>query len=232
MAGLPDLALEQGQGMEFVASAPRCKQVHMRQDVYHAFEAATREGVAVAVRHYCGECGHELKPEDRFCSNCGSPIYQPTRVPTPEADVPVPQPQEQAAQGRQPKARQLNEDTAFVLGALVLVGVLFALGLSAQASFWVFIVLVLLNFFGKLLNKGQRKRIVSTIPGHTRHIPQWVKVQVAARDGARCVRCASTENIQFDHLIPFSRGGSSTDPNNIQLLCGRCNRLKSNRFIG
>lgn len=78
----------------------------------------------------------------------------------------------------------------------------------------------------------RNKRLVRTGPVHTRHIPQDVKVQVAARDGARCVRCGSTENIQFDHLIPFSRGGSSTDPNNIQLLCGRCNRLKSNRYIG
>jgi 5-methylcytosine-specific restriction endonuclease McrA len=29
-----------------------------------------------------------------------------------------------------------------------------------------------------------------------------------------------------------SERGSSTDVNNIQLLCGKCNRRKSNRYIG
>jgi hypothetical protein len=39
---------------------------------------------------YCSNCGHELKPEDKFCSNCGMPVHLAARVPTPEADRPVP----------------------------------------------------------------------------------------------------------------------------------------------
>jgi hypothetical protein len=39
---------------------------------------------------YCSNCGQELRPEDRYCSNCGKPVH----VPTPEADVPVPPPQQ------------------------------------------------------------------------------------------------------------------------------------------
>jgi len=39
---------------------------------------------------YCSNCGHKLKPEDRFCSNCGMPVHQAARVPTPQADRPVP----------------------------------------------------------------------------------------------------------------------------------------------
>jgi len=39
---------------------------------------------------YCSNCGHELKPEDQFCSNCGMPVHRAARVPTPEADRPVP----------------------------------------------------------------------------------------------------------------------------------------------
>src|SRR5215210_4819063 len=39
---------------------------------------------------YCSNCGHELKPEDQFCSNCGRPVHRVARVPTPEADRPVP----------------------------------------------------------------------------------------------------------------------------------------------
>jgi len=39
---------------------------------------------------YCSNCGHQLKLEDQFCSNCGRPVHQTARVPTPEADIPVP----------------------------------------------------------------------------------------------------------------------------------------------
>lgn len=60
---------------------------------------------------------------------------------------------------------------------------------------------------------------------NSRVIPQAVKVAVSARDGGRCRRCGSTEDIHFDHVIPYSRGGANTVAN-IQLLCGRCNRAK------
>jgi LmeA-like phospholipid-binding/zinc-ribbon domain len=41
-------------------------------------------------QRYCTNCGHELKPEDQFCTNCGMPVHRAARVPTPEADRPVP----------------------------------------------------------------------------------------------------------------------------------------------
>ena len=37
------------------------------------------------------------------------------------------------------------------------------------------------------------------------------------------------EEIHFDHIIPWSKGGP-TEENNIQLLCGTCNRKKSDKF--
>src|SRR5215213_102958 len=39
---------------------------------------------------YCSNCGQELKPEDQFCSNCGMPVHRAARVPTSNADRPVP----------------------------------------------------------------------------------------------------------------------------------------------
>jgi hypothetical protein len=36
-------------------------------------------------------------------------------------------------------------------------------------------------------------------------------------------------DIHFDHIIPWSKGGP-TEENNIQLLCGTCNRKKSDKF--
>ena len=59
----------------------------------------------------------------------------------------------------------------------------------------------------------------------TRTTPQDVKIAVALRDGGRCVQCGATEDIHYDHKVPWSRGGSNT-VNNIQLLCGPCNRRK------
>ncbi len=66
----------------------------------------------------------------------------------------------------------------------------------------------------------------------TRHIPQWVKIAVATRDGGKCRWCGSAHDLQYDHIVPYSLGGKSDDVENIQLLCGRCNRIKSNRYVG
>lgn len=60
---------------------------------------------------------------------------------------------------------------------------------------------------------------------NSRVIPQDVKIAVALRDHGMCVQCGSAEDLHYDHKIPWSRGGTNT-ANNIQLLCGRCNRRK------
>jgi hypothetical protein len=53
--------------------------------------------MAEAPDRYCGNCGHELSPEDKFCRNCGTPAHVAAKVPTPEADVPVPPPPPEGA---------------------------------------------------------------------------------------------------------------------------------------
>ena len=60
-------------------------------------------------------------------------------------------------------------------------------------------------------------------------IPRTVQREVWQRDGGRCVECGTNEKLCFDHIVPFSRGGSNTI-RNIQLLCERCNLSKGNRI--
>jgi hypothetical protein len=68
----------------------------------------------------------------------------------------------------------------------------------------------------KILNAKKRSRTIT----------QAVKDRVWNRDGGKCIQCGSNENLEFDHIIPFSKGGANTY-RNIQLLCEPCNRSKS-----
>lgn len=60
-------------------------------------------------------------------------------------------------------------------------------------------------------------------------IPQDVKDAVWKRDEGKCVQCGSNEKLEFDHIIPFIKGGSSTY-RNVQLLCEPCNRIKHSKL--
>jgi hypothetical protein len=59
-------------------------------------------------------------------------------------------------------------------------------------------------------------------------IPERVRHEVWRRDRGSCVECGSRARLEFDHIIPVSRGGSNT-PRNIELRCERCNRRKGAR---
>jgi len=63
----------------------------------------------------------------------------------------------------------------------------------------------------------------------SRQITQEVKQAVWQRDGGCCVECGATDYLEFDHIIPYSRGGANT-VDNVQLLCRRCNLKKSDRL--
>lgn len=66
---------------------------------------------------------------------------------------------------------------------------------------------------------------------HNRLIPTDVKKEVWKRDKGCCVICGNNINLHFDHIIPFSKGGSSITAKNIQLLCAKCNLSKNSKII-
>lgn len=61
----------------------------------------------------------------------------------------------------------------------------------------------------------------------SRIIPSSVKKEVWARDGGKCVMCGSTDELHFDHDLPFSKGGTSITAANVRILCARHNLKKS-----
>jgi len=72
----------------------------------------------------------------------------------------------------------------------------------------------------------------------SRHIPLEVQRAVWERDAGRCTfvsqsgrRCEERSGVQFDHTVPYARGGSSTI-SNIRLLCPAHNQLEAECAFG
>lgn len=66
-------------------------------------------------------------------------------------------------------------------------------------------------------------------PRRRRVLTDKVKTFVWRKDDGKCVECGSQELLEYDHVIPFSMGGSDT-ARNLQRLCEGCNRSKGGRL--
>ena len=64
-----------------------------------------------------------------------------------------------------------------------------------------------------------------------RLIPTSVKVSVWERDRGKCVLCGKTENLHYDHELPYAKGGTSLTEKNIRILCAKCNLSKSDKIM-
>lgn len=80
-----------------------------------------------------------------------------------------------------------------------------------------------------------RKEIPAKAP---RTVPAHVKRAVYERDGGRCTfiganghRCGSTKRIEFDHVVPLARGGTST-LSNVRLVCAIHNQYAADQAFG
>jgi uncharacterized membrane protein YvbJ len=91
-----------------------------------------RSGVGEGDR-FCRNCGRELGRDDRFCPRCGRPAHETTAVSTPEADVPLPPPSQQAGRGAPPQPQQGNRSE-----------VRRGIAIGCAISFVLFVVFVLL----------------------------------------------------------------------------------------
>jgi hypothetical protein len=73
-------------------------------------------------------------------------------------------------------------------------------------------------------------RPVQVTAQRRRLIPTQVKLEVWKRDGGKCALCGAHEELHFDHILPFSKGGTSMTAENVQLLCARHNLEKRDRI--
>lgn len=82
------------------------------------------------------------------------------------------------------------------------------------------------NFFPYILRNLEKLEERPPIKPSPRFIPSIIRTTVWLRDGGKCKNCGSQEELEFDHIIPVSKGGNNTE-NNIEILCKKCNRSKS-----
>jgi hypothetical protein len=64
----------------------------------------------------------------------------------------------------------------------------------------------------------------------SRVIPSSVKQAVWKRDKGQCTKCGAKDNLHFDHILPWSKGGTSLLAVNVQLLCARHNLNKKDHI--
>jgi len=89
-----------------------------------------------------------------------------------------------------------------------------------------FAIFVIFLYFTKA---QKSKNLDKNVVNNVRYIPSYVKQKVWVRDEGKCVICGSRKNLEYDHDIPVSKGGSNS-VNNIRLLCKDCNRKKSGKI--
>jgi HNH endonuclease len=113
-----------------------------------------------------------------------------------------------------------------------------------RAGIWVYNGLFVLTNAWSEQSKGRRvfkfkleltdsENLVQTnnAPETDRVIPSAVKLEVWKRDKGQCALCGARTNLHFDHIIPYSQGGSSRDEKNIQILCAKHNLEKRDRIM-
>ena len=195
-------------------------------------------------RHYCENCGARISQTANFCSNCGTarnpaleepigPLAEeptgplaPTLVQEPAIRVPTPV-----------QAPKIRVNTAGLRNAgvwvfsILSVG-LYTLGLELGTAFLVAGALLVVSVAAWLHKNWGNIEFVTTPERRGRPpIPAAVRRLVLLRDGGRCQHCGSYKEPQVDHVVPYSRGGTHA-VNNLQILCGPCNRRKGNRYVG
>ena len=91
------------------------------------------------------------------------------------------------------------------------------------------------NIFGHIcpvVFTGEMYTETSEVRRHGRYIPFKTKIRVVRRDNYTCQHCGKhlrDDEVEFDHMIPYAKGGSSEE-HNLRLTCHDCNQDKSDKI--
>ena len=90
----------------------------------------------------------------------------------------------------------------------------------------------------RIKSRKARKTKASHSTSKTRYIPAATKDEVHVRDQGQCTyvsptgtRCSCKQNLEYDHIMPFSLGGESS-AENLRLFCKAHNQLMAERAFG
>jgi 5-methylcytosine-specific restriction endonuclease McrA len=59
----------------------------------------------------------------------------------------------------------------------------------------------------------------------SRYVSAQIRTDLLSAAQHHCASCPATEHLEIDHIVPISKGGTG-DPDNLQVLCRKCNRKK------
>ena len=86
-----------------------------------------------------------------------------------------------------------------------------------------------------VMTLAQKIRWRKSAAGQRALMTARLREHIKSRDNYTCLQCSISVHsephllLEIDHIIPVSRGGLSTEEN-LQTLCWRCNRAKSNKL--
>ncbi len=82
---------------------------------------------------------------------------------------------------------------------------------------------------------SEQVKFKASVAGQRRLMTPSLRRAIIDRDGHTCKNCGNSTNqepnllLEVDHIIPVSKGGLTTE-DNLQTLCWKCNRHKSNKM--
>jgi HNH endonuclease len=105
----------------------------------------------------------------------------------------------------------------------------FAVAVALGLLLWPLLILAAVFFAPSCLSAAlpRRWRIRWRKTHERQNMPTWLRRAVLAADRYTCVFCGHRAGLQIDHIRPWASGGL-TSLFNLMVLCGPCNRVKSN----
>jgi len=123
-------------------------------------------------------------------------------------------------------ARRSSEEVAIERAITGIVGLAVSIiGLCVSLVLWVGKICISLLLLPFRLRRPANSGMITG----SRNPSQNLKHEVFRKGGGQCARCGATDDLEYDHIYPYSRGGPTT-LENLQLLCRDCNAKKRDKI--